>query len=97
MAAPIWRQWGEVALKDWPTLPFAIPPGVRMVRVDRRSGQRVFGVWPDAGYKPAVIWEAFKPESEPRRISRVRDAFDRRGAGPIRSDADFLEQEGGIY
>ncbi len=96
-AAPIWRQWGEVALKDWPTLPFAIPPGVRMVRVDRRSGRRVFGVWPDPGYRPAVIWEAFKPESEPRRINRARDAFDRRSNGPIRSDADFLEAEGGIY
>ena len=96
-AAPIWRQWGEVALKDWPTLPFAIPPGVRMVRVDRRSGKRVFGVWPDAGYKPVVIWEAFKPESEPRRINRTRDLFDRRSSGPIRTDAEFLESEGGIY
>lgn len=97
MAAPIWRQWGEVALKDWPALPFAIPPGVRMVRIDRRSGKRVFGVWPDPGYRPAVIWEAFKPESEPRRINRARDVFDRRGQGPIRSDAEFLEAEGGIY
>lgn len=96
-AAPIWRQWGEVALKDWPTLPFAIPAGVRMVRVDRRSGRRVFGVWPDPGTRPVVIWEAFKPESEPRRINRAGDLFDRRSAGPIRSDADFLEQEGGIY
>ena len=96
-AAPIWRQWGQAALKDWPTLPFAIPPGVRMVRVDRRSGKRVFGVWPDPGYKPAVIWEAFKPDSEPRRINRANDVFDRRSAGPIRSDAEFLESEGGIY
>ncbi|WP_310476597.1 PBP1A family penicillin-binding protein [Sandarakinorhabdus sp.] len=97
LAAPIWRQWGQVALKDWPTLPFAIPAGVRMVRIDRRSGKRVFGVWPDPGYKPAVIWEAFKPDSEPRRINRARDVFDRRSAGPIRSDAEFLESEGGIY
>ena len=97
MAAPIWRQWGQVALKDWPTLPFAIPPGVRMIRIDRRSGQRVFGVWPDPGPRPAVIWEAFKPDSEPRRITRNGNAFDRRGDGPIRSDAEFLESEGGIY
>jgi penicillin-binding protein 1A len=96
-AAPIWRQWGQVALKDWPTLPFAIPPGVRMVRIDRRSGKRVFGVWPDPGYRPVVIWEAFKPDSEPRRINRAADLFDRRSAGPIRSDAEFLESEGGIY
>jgi penicillin-binding protein 1A len=96
-AAPIWRQWGQVALKDWPALPFAIAPGVRMIRIDRRSGQRVFGVWPDPGTRPAVIWEAFKPDSEPRRITRNRDAFDRRSDGPIRSDAEFLESEGGIY
>lgn len=96
-AAPIWRQWGQVALKDWPTLPFAIPAGVRMVRVDRRSGQRVFGVWPDGGPRPAVIWEAFKPDSEPRRIERAEDVLARRSGGRVRSDAEFLEAEGGIY
>jgi penicillin-binding protein 1A len=97
MAAPIWRQWGEAALQDWPRLPFAIPPGVRMIRIDRRSGQRVFGVWPDPGNRPAVIWEAFKPDSEPRRITRPGDSFAARSNGPVRSDADFLEKEGGIY
>ncbi len=96
-AAPIWRQWGQVALKDWPTLPFAIPAGVRMVRVDRRSGQRVFGIWPDPGPRPAVIWEAFKPDSEPRRIERAEDVLARRAGGRVRSDAEFLESEGGIY
>ena len=96
-AAPIWRQWGQAALKDWPILPFAVPAGVRMVRVDRRSGQRVFGIWPDAGPRPAVIWEAFKPDSEPRRIGRAEDALARRSGGRVRSDAEFLEAEGGIY
>lgn len=96
-AAPIWRQWGQVALKDWPTLPFAIPAGVRMVRVDRRSGRRVFGLWPDPGPRPAVIWEAFKPDSEPRRINRAQDVLERRSGGRVRSDAEFLEAEGGIY
>ncbi|WP_439545643.1 penicillin-binding protein 1A [Sandarakinorhabdus sp.] len=97
MAAPIWRQWGEAALKDWPKKPFVIPPGVRMVRIDRRSGQRVFGMWPDGGPRPAVIWEAFKPQSEPRRTERAEDVLARRGSSRIRSDAQFLEQEGGIY
>jgi penicillin-binding protein 1A len=96
LAAPIWRQWAEVALKDWPKLPFAIPAGVRMVRIDRRSGTRVFGVWPDPGPRPAVIWEAFKPDSEPRRVVRTDDLFSDRG-GRVRSDAQFLEREGGIY
>jgi penicillin-binding protein 1A len=97
LAAPIWRQWGEVALKDWPRRPFAIPSGVRMVRIDRRSGQRVFGLWPDPGPRPAVIWEAFKPESEPRRTGSAEDVLARRGSARVRSDAQFLEQEGGIY
>jgi penicillin-binding protein 1A len=95
VAAPIWRQFGEVALKDAPKLPFVIPPGVRMVRVDRRSGKRVFGVEPDGGPRPAVLWEAFKPESEPRRIGKPGLAG--RGIGRVRSDVEFLEQEGGIY
>ncbi|WP_310497322.1 penicillin-binding transpeptidase domain-containing protein, partial [Sandarakinorhabdus sp.] len=96
VAAPIWRQFGEIALKDAPKLPFVIPPGVRMVRIDRRSGKRVFGEWPTDEPKPAVIWEAFKPESEPRRTGKV-GAYAARGGGRVTSDADFLEQEGGIY
>jgi penicillin-binding protein 1A len=38
-----------------------------MVRIDRRSGKRVQGSWPSDDPRAAVIWEAFKPESEPRR------------------------------
>ena len=70
IAAPIFEQWAKVALKDAPKTPFRAPTGIRMVRIDRRSGKRVFGVWPSGNDpKPAVIWEAFKPESEPRRTA----------------------------
>jgi penicillin-binding protein 1A len=44
-----------------------------------------------------VIWEAFKPESEPRRINRAEDSFGPARGGRIRSDAQFLEESGGIY
>ena len=97
LAAPIWRQWAQTALKDWPKLPFAISPGVRMVRINRRTGTRVFGMWPDGGNRPAVIWEAFKPDSEPRRVNRADDGFGGERGGRVRSDAQFLEQAGGIY
>jgi penicillin-binding protein 1A len=98
-AAPIWRQFGETVLKDAPKLPFVIPPGIRMVRIDRRSGKRVFGVWPTSEEKKSpVIWEAFKPESEPRRVGSSSEAF---GGGPtgrrVRSDAEFMRNSGGIY
>ena len=67
LAAPIFKQFAQVAFKDMPVVPFRAPAGIRMVRIDRRSGRKVFGAWPTDEPKAAVIWEAFKPESEPRR------------------------------
>ena len=46
------------------------PAGVRMVRIDRRSGKRVFDGWPTDDPKSAIIWEAFKPDTEPERYTR---------------------------
>jgi penicillin-binding protein 1A len=71
IAAPIFQQWAAAALKDMPVVPFRAPSGTRMVRIDRRSGRKVFGAFPtSADPKAAVIWEAFKPESEPKRTAR---------------------------
>jgi penicillin-binding protein 1A len=47
------------ALKDKPAIPFRIPPGIRLVRVDAATGQL-----PRPGDKN-VIYEAFKPGTEP--------------------------------
>jgi penicillin-binding protein 1A len=93
LAAPIWKSFAQAAFKDAPALPFQAPGGIRMVRVDRMSGKRVFGVWPTEQAKAAVIWEAFKPESEPRRIARASSS----APAVVRSDADFLQSTGGIY
>ena len=52
-------------------MPFVAPPGIRMVRIDRASGKRVFGTFPTTeDPKSSVIWEAFQPETEPRRSFR---------------------------
>jgi penicillin-binding protein 1A len=67
LAAPIFKQFAQVAFKDTPAMPFRAPAGIRMVRIDRRSGRKVYGAWPTDEPKAGVIWEAFKPESEPRR------------------------------
>ncbi len=99
IALPIWRQFAEATLKDAPKTPFVIPPGIRMVRVDRRSGKRVFGGSPSEETKATVIWEAFKPDSEPRRTGSATDTATAKG-GPVRrvrSDAEFLKNAGGIY
>lgn len=112
IAAPIFRQFMREALEGEEVMPFRAPEGVRMVRIDRRSGRRVFGAWPSDSPQSAIIWEAFRPESEPTRTIR-RDVIARR---PVRrvprqvsevqntvesdvptNDSEFLQSEGGIY
>lgn len=71
IAAPIFKQWAKTALKDQPKVPFTAPAGIRWVRIDRASGKRVFGVFPTSvDPKSPVIWEAFQPQTEPRRAYR---------------------------
>jgi len=55
-AAPIFRDFMKAAIGSQPALPFRIPSGVRMVRVDLKSGRPVN----DGG-----IMEAFKAGTEP--------------------------------
>jgi penicillin-binding protein 1A len=71
VAAPVFKQFAQVAFKDMPKIPFVAPPGIRMVRIDRATGKKVFGTFPTTvDPKSSVIWEAFQPETEPRRSFR---------------------------
>jgi len=71
ISAPIFKQWAQVALADQPKVPFVAPSGIRWVRVDRATGKRVFGIFPvQEDPKSEVIWEAFQPQTEPRRSYR---------------------------
>jgi len=70
LAVPIFKDFAEKAMADMPVVPFRAAPGIRMVRIDRASGRRVFGAWPSSDPDASVIWEAFKPESEPLRTIR---------------------------
>jgi penicillin-binding protein 1A len=109
LAVPIFKAFAEKAMKDMPVVPFRAPTGVRMIRIDRTSGRKVFGAWPSSDPKSAVIWEAFKPESEPRRTVRKDELPKPKAKGPTssstqsgqsqnqRRDSDFLQREGGIY
>jgi penicillin-binding protein 1A len=60
ISAPIFRDFMMEALKDKPATPFRIPPGIRLVRVNYKTGQRV-----QPGDTGLVIWEAFRPGTEP--------------------------------
>ena len=74
IAAPIFKQFAQIVFKDAPKIPFVAPAGIRMVRIDRVTGKRVFGTFPTTvDPKSSVIWEAFQPETEPRRSFRRED------------------------
>ena len=104
-AAPIFKQFVQETREHWSGRPFLAPTGVRMVRVDRRTGRRVFDAWPSDEPTSAVIWEAFKPDTEPRRNQRQDDidamrelilAQLRRGNEGPRNQRRS-EEQGGIY
>jgi penicillin-binding protein 1A len=59
LSAPIFRDFMVEALKDEPATPFRVPPGIRLVRVDYRTGERA------GPGSEKVILEAFKPGTEP--------------------------------
>jgi penicillin-binding protein 1A len=77
VAAPIFRDFMEVALKDKPVAPFRIPDGVTLVPVNRTTGEPSYIGAPD------FILEAFRSGTEPRlgdlsntiRVGGGRDSF----------------------
>ncbi len=60
VAVPIFQKFITEAMKDKPAIPFRVPPGLRMVRVDAATGELA-----SPGDKDA-IWEAFVPGTEPQ-------------------------------
>jgi penicillin-binding protein 1A len=59
VAAPIFGSFIQQALADTPAAPFRVPPGVKLVRVNLRTGLRA------SADDPNSIMEAFKPGEEP--------------------------------
>ena len=59
VAAPIFGAFMQQALADTPPAPFRVPPGIKLVRVNLRTGLRA------AADDPTSIMEAFKPGEEP--------------------------------
>jgi penicillin-binding protein 1A len=70
IAAPIFMDFVKATRDRWSDRPFLAPPGIRMVRIDRQTGTRVFDQDPTDDPLSSVIWEAFKPDTEPRKPKR---------------------------
>ena len=59
LAVPVFKEFMETALKDTPPVPFRIPPGVRMVQVNAKTGHPTYPGDSNA------IWEPFLAGTEP--------------------------------
>jgi penicillin-binding protein 1A len=59
-AAPIVKEFMKLALADKPATPFKIPAGIRLARIDAKSGLR-----PNPSEGGRTILEAFKPGTVP--------------------------------
>ena len=72
VAVPVFKEFMATALKDQPAIPFRVPPGIRLVRVNAETG-----LLTNAGDRHAIL-EAFKPGTEPTGKEGVLDGSDSR-------------------
>ncbi len=102
MAAPIVRDFLKVALADKPAVPFRVPAGIKLIRIDPKSGMRA-----GAGSE-RVILEAFKPGTAPPDSYSVVGYSDGGGGyggggygggyqGDGNNDRFFRSGTGGLY
>ncbi|WP_297002021.1 MULTISPECIES: penicillin-binding protein 1A [unclassified Thalassospira] len=89
-AAPIWKEFMRGALEGTKAIPFRTPPGIRMVRVEARTGL------PARPGDQDVIWEAFKPGTIPASNDNVIDGG-YSGSGGSDSSGGSVAGPGGIY
>jgi penicillin-binding protein 1A len=87
--APIFRDFMKMALKDKPDVPFRVPPGIKLISVDVKSGMRSSGA--------GSILEAFKPGTAPADSYAAGDSSPR--AQAVNPDADRVvgTGTGGLY
>src|SRR5436190_3182330 len=96
LAAPIARDFLKLALADKPPTPFKVPAGIKLVRVDAKSGMRA-----GPGEGGRTILEAFKPGTAPPDNYSVIGVADADGRPPqaVAPDTGLfgLPGTGGLY
>jgi len=92
LAAPIVRQFMQLALKGKPAIPFRVPAGIQLIPINSKTGTR-------AAYGDKnVILEAFKPGEEPpeKTILISGDAIPESGEAAV-IEGGLTTGTGGIY
>jgi penicillin-binding protein 1A len=87
--APIFRDFMAMALKNKPDIPFRVPPGIKLISVDARSGQRSSG--------SGSILEAFKPGTAPPEGYAAGEASPRQLDPGADVDQAVGSGTGGLY
>jgi penicillin-binding protein 1A len=95
-AAPIARDFMKLALADKPAIPFRVPAGIKLIRVDAKTGMRA-----GPGDGGRTILEAFKPGTAPPDNYSVIGVADADGRSlTVSPDADrsiMRSGTGGLY
>jgi penicillin-binding protein 1A len=95
LAAPIARDFLKLALADKPAIPFKVPAGIKLIRVDQASGMRA-----GPGDSGRTILEAFKPGTAPPdnySVIGVADADGRSMMAPPDAGNIMRPGTGGLY
>jgi penicillin-binding protein 1A len=94
LAAPVVRDFMKVALADKPAVPFRVPAGIKLIRIDPKSGMRA------GPGDQRVILEAFKPGTAPPdnySSIGVVDEYGRPLAVSPEADRAVRTGTGGLY
>jgi penicillin-binding protein 1A len=96
LAAPVARDFFKLALADKPAVPFKVPAGIKLIRVDAKTGMRA-----GPGDSGRTILEAFKPGTAPPDNYSVIGVADADGRPlTVSPDADraiIRSGTGGLY
>jgi len=94
LAAPIVRDFMKVALADKPAVPFRVPAGIKLIRIDPKTGMRA------GPGDQRIILEAFKPGTAPPdnySVIGVTDADGRPLGVSPEADRAVRAGTGGLY
>jgi penicillin-binding protein 1A len=97
VASPIFRDFMKWALADQPAIPFRVPPGIKLVRIDAKTGMRA-----QPGDKRTIL-EAYKPNEEPSDpfsfVTYPGVNVEGRAGGGVSAGSGFSRQPqaGGLY
>jgi len=90
LSAPIAKDFFKTALADKPATPFHVPLGIKLIRVDVKTGQRA-----GPGTTNAIL-EAFKPGTAPPDNDAIAAMGGTEAIG-VSPEADGAVRRGGLY